>query len=239
MKKITIHKAIATALLSTAALSASTSYAADFDVQIQNLTSGIVFTPFVVAAHAENTSLFTVGEPASPEIQAMAEGGDISGLAATLSSIGATQSNNPAGGLLMPAASTTTTLNTDGTDNVLLSVMAMLLPTNDAFAALNAITVPTEAGTYVYNLPAYDAGTEANDEILNGGGAPGTPGMPADPGGFAGTGATGAAAADNNTNVHIHRGALGDTEATSGTSDLDSRIHRWLNPVVRVTVTVR
>jgi len=63
--------------------------------------------------------------------------------------------------------------------------------------------------------------------------------MPADPGGLAGTGATGAADADTNTTVHIHRGALGDTEATSGTSDLDSRIHRWLNPVVRVTVTVR
>jgi len=43
----------------------------------------------------------------------------------------------------MPAASATATLNTDGTDNVRLSVMAMLLPTNDAFAALNAVTIPT------------------------------------------------------------------------------------------------
>ena len=239
MYKLNIRKAIAGALLSTAALAATSTFAADFDVEIQNLTSGIVFTPFVVAAHTDDSKLFTAGEAASAGIQAMAEGGDISGLAATLTSISATQSNNPAGGLLMPAASATTTLNTDGTDNVRLSVMAMLLPTNDAFAALNAITIPTEAGTYVYNLPAYDAGTEANDEILNGGGAPGTPGMPGDPGGLAGTGATGVAAADTNTSVHIHRGALGDTEATSGSSDLDSRIHRWLNPVVRVTVTVR
>jgi len=67
---------------------------------------------------------------------------------------------------------------------------------------------------------------------------PGMPGMPADPGGLAGTGATGAAAADANPNVHIHRGALGDIDATGGSSDVDSRVHRWLNPVVRVTITV-
>ncbi len=50
---------------------------------------------------------------------------------------------------------------------------------------------------------------------------------------------TGAAGPDANPNVHIHRGSLGDTDAAGGTSDLDSRIHRWLNPVIRVVVTVQ
>ena len=45
--------------------------------------------------------------------------------------------------------------------------------------------------------------------------------------------------ADANTTVHIHRGALGDTDAAAGVSDLDSRVHRWLNPVIRVTITVQ
>ena len=63
--------------------------------------------------------------------------------------------------------------------------------------------------------------------------------MPADPGGLAGTGGTGAAMADANPNVHIHRNTLGDTDNAGGVSDLDSRVHRWLNPVVRVIVTVR
>ena len=72
-----------------------------------------------------------------------------------------------------------------------------------------------------------------------GGGAPGSPGIPADPGGNAGTGGTGAATTDNNGTVHIHRNTLGDTDPGAGVSDLDSRVHRWLNPVARVIITVR
>ncbi|MEO1247968.1 MAG: spondin domain-containing protein [Pseudomonadota bacterium] len=230
---------LAAALLAAALTAAPPLHAADFNVRIVNLSNGIWYTPFLVAAHPEGTSLFQVGEPASAELQAMAEGGDIAGLVTALEGLGATIAANPAGGLLPPAMSTNVDLNTDGTTNTQLSVVAMLLPTNDAFAGLNAVSIPTEPGTYVYELPAYDAGTEANDEILNGGGAPGVPGMPADPGGLAGTGATGAASADNNTTVHIHRNVLGDTDASGGSSDLDSRVHRWLNPVVRVVVTVR
>ncbi len=168
----------------------------------------------------------------------MAEGGDISGLEADVTALGATVVANPAGGLLAPATSTTLSMNTDGTSNDRLTIVAMLLPTNDAFAGLNAVEIPTEPGTYRFNVPAYDAGTEANDELLTGGGAPGAPGMPADPGGLAGTGGTGAAVVDSNTNVHSHRGNLGDSDAAGSASDLDSSVHRWLNPVVRVTVTV-
>jgi hypothetical protein len=155
----------------------------------------------------------------------MAEGGDISGLSADLNGVGATIVENPAIGLLPPGMSAVANLDTDGTSNVRLTVVSMLLPTNDAFSALNAVTIPTEPGTYVYVLPAYDAGTEANDELITGGGAPGAAGIPADPGGLTGTGGTGAAA--------------GDTDLGGGTSDLDSRVHRWLNPVLRVVVTVQ
>ncbi|MEM9403417.1 MAG: spondin domain-containing protein [Pseudomonadota bacterium] len=234
-----MKKTLAAAVLAGSLALTPSANATDFTVEITNLTNGIHFTPFLVGAHPEGTSLFQVGEPASAEIQAMAEGGDIAGLVAVLDSIGGTVAANPAGGILAPTESASADLNTDGTDNVLLSVVAMLLPTNDAFAGLNSIRIPTEPGVYVYNLPAYDSGTEANDELLTGGGAPGVPGMPADPGGRAGTGGTGAAMADENPTVHIHRGALGDADAAGGTSDLDNRIHRWLNPVVRVTITVR
>ena len=183
--------------------------------------------------------MFCTGQPASANLQAMAEGGDISGLVADVNGLGATVVENPAGGLLEPTASVEFSMNTDGTSNTRLSAVAMLLPTNDAFAGLNAVEIPTDPGTYTFNVTAYDAGTEANDELLTGGGAPGAPGMPADPGGLAGTGGTGAAMADANTTVHIHRGSLGDTDAAAGISDLDSRVHRWLNPVIRVTITVQ
>ena len=229
----------ALAVLGMALLTTTSAHAVDFNVRIVNLTNGIYFTPFLVAAHPEGSSLFSVGDPASLNLQAMAEGGDISGLVADLQSLNATIAENPAGGLLAPTASANVDMNTDGTDNVLLSAVAMLLPTNDAFAALNSVSIPTDPGVYVFDLPAYDAGTEANDELLTGGGAPGAPGMPADPGGLAGTGGLGAAGADANTTVHIHRNALGDTDPAGGPSDLDSRVHRWLNPVVRIVVTVR
>lgn len=214
------------------------SVAVDFNVRIINLTNGFHNTPFLIAAHNADTTLFSVGEAASASLQAMAEGGDISGLVTDLEVASATIASNPAGGLLAPGTSTNVDMNTDGTSNTQLSVVSMLLPTNDAFAGLNAVDIPDVPGTYVFNIPAYDAGTEANDEIVNGGGAPGVPGIPVDPGGNSGTGGTGAASVDFNTTVHIHRNNLGDTDLTGGVSDVDSRIHRWLNPVVRVVVTV-
>ncbi len=216
----------------------STAHAIDFEVEITNLTNEIYFTPFLAAAHENSARLFEVGQPASANLRAMAEGGDISGLEADVIAINATVVANPAGGILAPADSTTFQMNTDGTSNDRLTIVSMLLPTNDAFAGLNAIEIPTEPGVYIYYLPAYDAGTEANDELVTGGGAPGAPGIPLDPGGLSGTGGTGAAGPDANTTIHIHRGALGDTDATGGASDLDSTVHRWLNPVVRVTITV-
>lgn len=227
------------ALIAVAMLCTTTAGAADINVRIVNLTNGIWYTPFLVAAHPAGSSLFTTGQPASANLQAMAEGGDISGLVTDLQGLGATIVENPAGGLLAPAMSTDVDMNTDGTSNELLTVVAMLLPTNDAFAGLNAIRIPTDPGTYTYDVPAYDAGTESNDELVTGGGAPGAAGIPADPGGLAGTGGTGAATADANTSVHIHRNTLGDTDLAAGISDLDSRVHRWLNPVARVVITVR
>ena len=226
-------------LISITLLAGTVANSTEFNVRIINLTNGIWYTPFLVAAHPAGTSLFTSGQPASASLQAMAEGGDISGLVADMQAMGATIAENPAAGLLPPAMSANVDMNTDGTDNVMLSVVAMLLPTNDAFAGLNSMPIPTAPGTYVVDLPAYDAGTEANDEMITGGGMPGAAGIPADPGGLAGTGGTGAAAADANSSVHIHRNILGDTDATGGASDLDSRVHRWLNPVVRVIVTVQ
>ena len=233
-----MKRTLLSAAVAASALFAQPAGAVDFDVRIDNLSNAIYYTPFLAAAHPDDTSLFQVGQPASASLQAMAEGGDISGLVADVNGLGATVVENPAGGLLGPASSVTFEMNTDGTSNTRLSIVSMLLPTNDAFAGLNAIEIPTEPGTYVYNVNAYDAGTEANDEIVNGGGAPGVPGIPADPGGLTGTGGTGAASVDANTTVHIHRGTLGDTDPTAGASDLDSRVHRWLNPVIRVTITV-
>ena len=213
--------------------------AADLDVTVENLTRGVYFTPLLVAAHPGNTALFELGAVASSELQRMAEGGDIAGLESMMTGVGATQSNNPAAGLLAPGASTTTQLNTDGASaNTHLSVVAMMLPTNDGFIAANGIEVPTEPGTYTFMLNAYDAGTEANDEI-RGSGAPGEAGFPVPPPLDPMLGSNGAGlSSDAEGFVHIHRGVLGDTDASGGPSDIDSTLHRWLNPVAKLTIVV-
>ena len=231
MKNITMAGAILLAGFSQLA------NAQQVEVSITNLTQGIYYTPFIVAAHNADMSLFRVGEAATPELQAMAEGGDISGLSALLSNANADVVENPAAGLLAPGMSTTAMLDTMES-NMYLSLTSMLLPTNDGFVGLDSWKIPSEAGTYTFTLNAYDAGTEANDEIINGGGAPGAPGIPVAPGGDAGTGAMGVTMTEENTSVHIHRGNLGDDDLSGGKSDLDNRVHRWLNPVARVTVTV-
>ncbi|WOJ94791.1 spondin domain-containing protein [Congregibacter variabilis] len=213
--------------------------AAQFDVEIINLTRGSYFTPFLVAAHAANASLFTTGEPASASIQAMAEGGDIAPLIADVEALNATVVANPASGLLAPGQRTSAALNTDDApDNTRLSIVAMILPSNDGFMGLNAIEIPSEPGRYVFSVNAYDSGTEANDEIV-GSGAPGEPGYPAPPPVLAasGSGGTGIAAMAEGF-VHIHRNVLGDDNLSGGNSDIDNTVHRWLNPVVRVVITV-
>lgn len=232
MKRLILGLAVAAAPL--------LSQAAEFDVAIHNPTRGLYFTPLLVAAHPSGVTLFETGTEASSELQAMAEGGNLNGLLTVLNAAGATIEENPAAGLLAPGESVTATLNTNNAlANTQLSVVAMLLPTNDGFLALNNLDIPTQPGTYTYNLNAYDAGTEANDEV-RGSGEPGQAGIPVPPplDPILGTNGTGAASTPEGY-VHIHRGNLGDTDLSGGESDVVSTLHRWLNPVAVVTVTVK
>ena len=226
-------------LLMSAALGTFSSQAAELEISFHNLTQGIYFTPVLIASHNSDTHLFEVGTAASAALQAMAEGGDISGLVTAVEAASGATLQNPAEGLMAPGASVTGQMLDTG-DNTHLSLTAMLLPTNDGFVGLDSWEIPTTAGTYVISLNGYDAGTEANNElVVDGSGAPGTPGIPAAPGADAGAGGTGVEAAEANNMVHIHPGNLGDFDAAGGTSDLVPNVHRWLNPVARLVVTVK
>lgn len=228
---------IVPSILSSVLLSHSV-YAADLEITITNATQGIYYTPLIIAAHSGDTKIFNAGDMASTELQALAEGGDISEMATLLNGVSANVNENPAAGLLAPGKSTTAMLmTTSGNDH--LSIAAMMLPTNDGFVGLNSWLIPSAAGAYTFTLNAYDAGTEVNDEIINGGAASGVLGIPADPGMAAGTGGAGITATESNTSVHIHRGNVGDADATGGASDLSNTVHRWLNPVAIVTVVVK
>ena len=260
----TIPAAVAASLLFATTAPAQ---AASLTVSITNLTAGFHFTPRLLVAHdlnAANTPLFVSGTPASDGLIAIAEGGNTGPLTDTLNTDASAQTNMTFGGLVGPA-STSADYTFDSADHTHLSLLSMMIPTNDAFVGLSNWKIPTEPGTYTVNINAYDSGSEANDEINSGtttltvsdgegfGGAPGRPGMatppPTQP--LLGSGASGIAVISGNGeltveadanggegNVHIHRNALGDADLAGGKSDLDATVHRWLNPVARLTVTV-
>lgn len=203
--------------------------AAEIDVTITNATKNIYFTPLLVAAHSDSVFLFRSGETASAEIEAMAEGGDISGLSSVATNAGAVVAEDPAGGILDPGQQATASLDTGNADR--LTITAMLLPTNDGFVGLDSWAIPSAPGTYTISLNSYDAGTEANDELAAS--------MPNPPFINFGSGGTGVETTVTNNKVHIHPGNLGDSDPNGGLSDISSTTYRWLNPVAIVTVTVK
>lgn len=271
------------ALAAMIGLSASGySQAVEVELSITNLTHANYMTPRLAIAHDASVDAFEVGTEASTALAWLAEAGVIDDAQNADSSgqnfeaaLGPVDTDNGSntwhrfGGLLAP--SSTLTYSFDTMDKPYFSLLTMLIPSNDAFAGLDSIMIPSEPGTYTYYLNAYDAGTELNDElnstrtdITEEGGLPlGGYGLPGVAGAGApniapsmGTGGTGVAVTvgfDENGDplasptevvdgtdgpVHIHRNTLGDTSLTDGSSDLDSTVHRWLNPVARVTIVV-
>ena len=208
--------------------------AAEYSVTITNITAGIHFTPVIVAAHDPSARMFELATPASVEMQAIAEGGDIAGMVDLLDSVGASISNDD--GLLAPGESVTLTLRDVDAGDV-FSMSAMLLPTNDGFTGIDSATLPADTATLFAR--SYDSGTEANDEVA-GSGAPGEPGFPAPPPVVAtgtGTGASGISASAEGF-VHIHPGVIGDLDTTGGVSDINAAVHRWEDPTARVVITL-
>ncbi|AQA19959.1 hypothetical protein BST95_18620 [Halioglobus japonicus] len=131
-----------------------------YEVTITNLTQAQSFTPQLVATHRGSAMMFSIGEPASPGFESLAEGGDTSGVVAELGNRVA--HSTTIDGLLGPGQSVTTTVMATGQEKF-FSVVAMLLPTNDTYMAVNGARLPT-AGKLTYMVPAYNAGTEANDQ---------------------------------------------------------------------------
>jgi hypothetical protein len=102
-----------------------------------------------------------------------------------------------------------------------LSLAAMLIPTNDAFMALNAVALPLPGHSGNHQAVAYDAGSEVNDELCSS--IPG-PNF-AECGGSGG----GARAGGGEGFVHVHRGM-------HGIGDFKPNVRDWRNPVAQVTV---
>jgi len=131
------------------------------EVTVTNLTKDQRFTPFLVVAHRPDVSLFTPGMPASAEQEALGEEGNTvpfeMALAATAGVSGV------ATGSGLPEPGRTTTIVVEGHRGDRISLAALLIPTNDGFVALRGVG-PFGYRTHSFAPPAYDAGTEHNDE---------------------------------------------------------------------------
>jgi len=172
-----------------------------YEVTITNLTRGQQFTPVLVASHKQGVSLFNAGDAASPELATLAEEGNTGPLTTLLSGMPEVRDITSSPGLLDPGKSVTVTVKTGGAFNH-VSVAAMLIPTNDGFFSLNGVKGPNGNGTLTLFSPAYDAGSERNDELCAS-----IPGPSFEECG--GPGGGGMAIGDEEGYVHIHAGIHG------------------------------
>jgi Spondin_N len=188
-----------------------------FEVSITNVTKGQTFTPILVASHRKEVQLFDLGSEASPELEAVAETGDTGPLAALLESLSGVKDVEVSAGLLGPGQTATVRVDAGGSFRH-ISAVAMLIPTNDGFFALNGIEVPFGHGAKTRLSPAYDAGSEVNDELCAN-----IPGPQC-----GGSGAIDAGT-DENGVVHINA-------AIQGVGDLEPSVWDWRNPVARIVI---
>ena len=192
-----------------------------FEVTVTNLTRGQQFTPVLVASHKAGINLFELGTPISPQLATLAEEGNTAPLATLLSTMPEVLQVVSGSGLTDPGKSVTLIVETRGAfDHI--SVAAMLIPTNDGFFAINGVEGPKGKETHTLFSPAYDAGSERNDELCA-----------SIPGPFftecGGPGGGAVTAGGEEGFAHIHAGI-------HGIGDLIAAERDWRNPVARVKI---
>lgn len=185
-----------------------------FEVTVTNVTKGMTFTPIMVATTRNGDRFFELGAQASDEVETMAETGDLGPLQASLNAHDI--SNSSFLPFLAPGESVTQLVAARGRYRG-ISIAAMLIPTNDTFFAVNGIPGPRGNKSVTLYVPAYDAGTELNDELCVS--LPG-PGCNGDPG---------PVSTNGEGYVYVSNGIR-------GIGDLDADLLDFNNPVAQITI---
>jgi hypothetical protein len=215
MKRVTLTIALvaAAALLSLTAGEAAAQ--PTWEVEITNLTHAQIFSHPMAVSHANWRRMFRVGEPASQLLIPLAEDGDNSSFFFYFATARGIIDSDQAGTPLMPGHTVTLTVQAESYHRI--TVLGMLVTTNDAFFGLNAAVPPMEEGVSTVYVPAYDAGSEANNEQCAF-----IPGPPCNSMGVRDT-------AEAEGFIHIHRGF-------QGVGDLERPTWDWRNPVARIVI---
>jgi len=209
------------AVASAAALIPNTAVAdgsSRVEITVTNITRGQIISPVVIASHkAGFEPLFELGSPASQELAAVAEDAMLDPLTDALMGdpkVLDVRTLFGDKGPIMPGESASIVVETRGRFRF-LSMAAMLVTTNDAFFALRGVRAP-RYGTSVHHSPAYDAGSEVNNEDCAF-----IPGPPC--------GNPGVRDPEKDGYVHVHAGI-------HGIGSLDPSLRDWRNPVAEITI---
>jgi len=200
------------------------STAQDFDtatVTVQNLTASQPFAPTLVIVHNENYSLFENGQLASEGLERLAEDGATMTLEEVLGDDDNVFRTFIGDGAVMPLQSQEVDIEFTSEFNR-VTVAQMLVNTNDAFYAARNITIPSSGSSPVARVPAYDAGTEADDENCDN-----IPGPACGDQDSSGT--------ETDRGVYISNGVHGRIGGFD--TDLEASVHDWRNPVADITVS--
>ena len=223
--------------LSAALMSPAVSSADDrqvtYKVTVYNLTAGQPFTPPVIAIHNRRTNVFELGEYATFEVSSIAENGNNAPLVTALANdtnvaayvVGdapIVPANNPGATGFDSVA--TFTITTDRRAKR-LSMVAMLICTNDGFTGINSVKLPSRSTTVLAR--GYETRTEQNNEDFADIVPPcqGLIGAGSDD---AGTGESNPLIAEEGV-IIPHVGVIGD-------NDLQRAVHDWADPVAKIVI---
>ena len=191
-----------------------------YDVTVVNLTHDQPLSPIAVTLHGDS-KMWQIGMPASAALELLAEGGDNSEFIAADGIIVGNSTESPVG----PGTSTTISISTTDELATHLTIVTMLVNTNDAFSGLTGLELSslTVDSPKSWLLNVYDSGTEANSEWA------GTIPGPAD----GGTGFD--SARDDIDLVTMHPGIVSSDDGL--TNSVLTQAHRFDNPSIKLTIT--
>lgn len=194
---------------------------AEFKVELTNLTPATgpgasqPFSPPVIATHTPFFHLYRLFGFASDEIRYIAEDAVNAPMITKLSNSKYVYDHAEGSeGPVFPQTTQEFILKTK-LPFTRLSLVAMLVNTNDAFVAVNGARLPLR-GSREYYLKAYDAGTEKNTELASD-----------IPGPCCGNGMV---RVPTRERIKFHKGII-------GTGDLDPSVYDWDKMVAKIKIT--
>ena len=198
-----------------------------YEVTVENLTPGQIFTPPIWATHGKRVDFVEVGQPAPYGVKEIAENGNLEPLDYAWSLARGVRDHGIApDGPVTGGTSRSFEITAPGNAKRLTTI-SMVVCTNDGFTGLDSQKLPRGLGHSVtIEAMAYDAGTEKNTEAL-------ADLVPPCSGGETGTG---------NSNPDLAEGGVISAHGgiTNGGGDpalLDPAVWGFEQPVARYTIT--